>query len=749
VTSHEHAGQVQRAGEASSADGPRPVNPYIAGAPVSGPEMFYGRDDVFAFIRHKLIGQHRDTPIVLKGERRTGKTSVLYQVHRHLNPAYRCVAIDLHGLSLNGIGDLLNGIAGSVSDSLRSNYGLDIAPPGRRAFVADPRSAFESAFLTAVLAALGEDHLVLMLDEVVRLDEEIRAGHLDREVFSYLRHLMQHYPRLNFIFSLGSGLEEMQKDYAFLFSAAMYHQISFLEETAARKLITDPVRGYFEVSPDAIDTILRVTSGHPYYTQLVCHSLFDRWSRAPKADMTAEDVHAVLGEAIELGSPNLTYVWEDSSPEEKAVMAAMAAAMRTGPRAVTGKAIRVVWRKAGVPLPERRLSAALRSLASREVITGSESYSFAVDLQRLWLDKHRRLEWLKDELADSIHQWIHDTRTPRVRYLAATAALIIAGCLTAWLTGVFSSGASTPEPNATLTDPNSQGLGTDAMAFGPGGTLAIGDENGRTYLWNITIVGVTTTEELPIILPDHGGSSVYSVAFGPDGTLATGDENGRTYLWNTTTGKLIKTLTDPGSSSVYSVAFRPDGTLAAGGGIGRTYLWNTTTGKLIKTLTDPDGKGTNYVAFGPGGTLAVGDGNSRTYLWNTTTGKLITALAPPGGSSVYSVAFRPDGTLATGDENGRTYLWNTTTGKLIRALTPPPGSSSVYSVAFGPHDTLATGDANSSAYLWNTTTGKLIATFTLYNSHGVFAVAFGPGDTLDTGDGNGIIYLWDTTEYSL
>jgi hypothetical protein len=119
--------------------------------------------------------------------------------------------------------------------------------------------------------------------------------------------------------------------------------------------------------------------------------------------MTAEDVYAVLGEAIELGSSDLTYAWEDSSAEEKAVMAGMAAAMQadqpavTG-RAVTGKAIRDAWRKAGVPLPERKLSAALRSLASREVITGTAPYSFTVDLQRLWLDKHRRLDWLKDEL---------------------------------------------------------------------------------------------------------------------------------------------------------------------------------------------------------------------------------------------------------------------------------------------------------------------------------------------------------------
>src|SRR5215469_285960 len=214
--------------------------------------MFYGRDDVFEFIRHNLIGRHRDTPIVLYGQRRTGKTSVLYQVHRRLDPGYRCVFIDLHGLSLNGIGDLLSGIAAAVSRTLRRDCGLAIDAPARPAFDADPRMAFESLFLETVMSALGEDHLVLMLDEVVRIDEEVRAGRLDREVFDYLRHLMQHHPRLTFIFSLGSGLEEMRKEYAFLFTVALYHRISFLEPAAARALITDPARGHYEVAPEAV-----------------------------------------------------------------------------------------------------------------------------------------------------------------------------------------------------------------------------------------------------------------------------------------------------------------------------------------------------------------------------------------------------------------------------------------------------------------------------------------------------------------
>jgi hypothetical protein len=368
--------------------------------------MFFGREDVFSFVRRHLIGLHSDTPVVLYGQRRTGKTSVLYHLPRHLDPRYRCVLIDLHGLGMDGgTGTLLWGIANVVSRSLRRDYQIAVQVPDRAMFMADPRSAFENVFLDEAWPALGTDHLLLMVDEVARLEEERIAGRLEPGFFEYLRHLMQHHANLNFIFSLGSGLEEMEKEYAFLFNASLYHRISFLEPAAARALITEPAKGHYEVAPDAVTKILQITAGHPYYTQLVCHSLFDRWMREPRPVMTTADVTAVLAEAIELGSANLTFVWEDSTPEEQAMMAAMASVLGPGGRGVTVVRVLEVWRQAGVAMPEAVADRAIRSLTAREVVAGRRGYSFCVDLQRLWIRKHRRLSWVKDALADIAQEW--------------------------------------------------------------------------------------------------------------------------------------------------------------------------------------------------------------------------------------------------------------------------------------------------------------------------------------------------------
>ena len=69
------------------------VNPYIAGSPVENPRMFFGRADVFQAVRRILIGQDRDNVVVLHGQKRTGKTSLLYQMHRHLGDRFGCIFI--------------------------------------------------------------------------------------------------------------------------------------------------------------------------------------------------------------------------------------------------------------------------------------------------------------------------------------------------------------------------------------------------------------------------------------------------------------------------------------------------------------------------------------------------------------------------------------------------------------------------------------------------------------------------------
>ena len=68
------------------------INPYIAGAPVVEQRMFFGREDVFSWIERSLSGKFVDHILVLHGQRRVGKTSVLKHLPNRLPDRYAPLA---------------------------------------------------------------------------------------------------------------------------------------------------------------------------------------------------------------------------------------------------------------------------------------------------------------------------------------------------------------------------------------------------------------------------------------------------------------------------------------------------------------------------------------------------------------------------------------------------------------------------------------------------------------------------------
>lgn len=383
------------------------INPYIAGSPVKDAAMFFGREDVYAWLRQHLRGAFQHNAIVLYGERRSGKTSVLYQMKDKLgDPLYVPVLLDLQGMGLEGIDGFLWEVARKVVLALRGVEGIPpMERPARQDFEQNPRQQFEDVFLPPVIEALGQRSLLLMFDEANRLAEKVQAGDLPPDVFDYLRALIQQTNRVNFLFSIGNRLEVDSRGSSQLFNLAVYRKISFLEQDYAEDLIIRPVAPYYRCTRAAIDRIYQLTSGQAYYSQLVCHNLFTRWTKDKPAQLDVADIEAVLPDVIEQGTPNFQFVWEDSSPVERAILAALADRAPQYKAGVMRRNLVRALQRAKLYPASGDVTSGLRRLFERDVINDQEPYLFRVTLMQQWISKFRRLEWVREELGEVAREW--------------------------------------------------------------------------------------------------------------------------------------------------------------------------------------------------------------------------------------------------------------------------------------------------------------------------------------------------------
>lgn len=386
-------------------------NPYVPGRPLRpASPIFYGREDVFEFIANNARGLLQRNILILIGQRRTGKTSMLLHLPLHLSEDYIPVYLDCQSAGLNpGLPSWLYDVAMTIATAL-AERGVQLPVPELSAFEQQPARFFEQEYLAQVQDALGERTLLLVLDEFEELETRVRDGRLDPTVFPYLRHLMQHTRQIAFVFVGTHRLEEMTTDYwSVLFNIALYRHIGYLDENSARRLITEPVRPYGMLYDDlALNRMLQVTAGHPYFLQLLCYSLVNAHNRERRSYTTIADVDQALEEILTLGGAHFTFLWETSSERERAVLLALTRLLpRMGQASwpelgATSSDVTLLLAEHGVTLDPREVSAALRRLTAREILQevpgDVERYVFKVGLVALWVEHYKSLQKVIEEL---------------------------------------------------------------------------------------------------------------------------------------------------------------------------------------------------------------------------------------------------------------------------------------------------------------------------------------------------------------
>ena len=282
-------------------------NPYIFGSPLDDKQLtFDGRVDIIVRLEQIILDFRRPT-LLLYGQRRMGKTSLLLNLRNLLPKSIIPIFVDLQGSvssARNEIGFLYNLSRGIITSGQRRS---DLAFPSlsREIIATDPFTAFDE-WLDQVEAILDNDTVLLTFDEFETLDAAFDKGNLDETaILGFLRNLIQHRPRFKILLAGSHTLSEFQRWSSYLINAQTI-EISYLTEAETRKLIETPIPNFaLRYDPDASDRTYALTRGHPALTQLLCAeivNLKNEQDPSVRRQASLADINAAIPEALQSGS---------------------------------------------------------------------------------------------------------------------------------------------------------------------------------------------------------------------------------------------------------------------------------------------------------------------------------------------------------------------------------------------------------------------------------------------------------------
>ncbi len=308
------------------------INPFTYGNPISNPSRFFGRRAEVEQVYTRLLNAEFESSSIV-GERRTGKTSLLYYIAhpstvtaRGLDPArYLFVYADLQMVNQRTTptrfwSRILRRVARKLDDG-------ELQTAFEQASVQEEIDSYtlDDLFYLADEANL---HLVLLLDEFENVTENTN---FDTDFFYGLRALAIHH---NLALITASRQELITLCHSDAVRASPFFNIfanvnlPAFEEGEADALFEQLLQDTgVHFTPTERALVFDVAGRHPYFLQVAAHFLFAAHARG----MPAQDRgQYLLREFREEAIPSLADYWHHSDDSERIVLSALALLARQG-----------------------------------------------------------------------------------------------------------------------------------------------------------------------------------------------------------------------------------------------------------------------------------------------------------------------------------------------------------------------------------------------------------------------------------
>lgn len=387
----------------------RVASPYTVGAVVA-PERLIGRQDIFARIQQIWDKPGRRDSLVIYGQRRIGKSSIVR------NLAHFCRFSDETGLAVlniqavdweRGLVDLCFQIGFELWRALPS----DLAEPQFEDFERRPLIA-----LRGLLVALNREHperrYILILDEYEELEHNLPPA-IGGEFIRMLRGWTQNYPWLVAALVGLHTLQERSADYfAPIFSWRPIPVGLMDADAVADMLQVQDDEFPLSYSPAALAMVHRLTGGQPLLVQLIGDTLVEHFNRRlldpgppPDSMLEGDDLTRALHDNPQFEADSAVYfqgIWRQSAhapPGQHAILRALAPraglagpffSLRSTPPILTQAELYAsapaAELQAASGLDPDTFAPALDALKRHDIVVERDGYvSYTVELMRRWV----------------------------------------------------------------------------------------------------------------------------------------------------------------------------------------------------------------------------------------------------------------------------------------------------------------------------------------------------------------------------
>lgn len=396
------------------------TSPYIVGVPVNRVEMLFGRDKILDNIKRQLGTDRRANIVLLEGNRRTGKTSILKRLEASgelpgwisVNHSLQGAEGDEHraGVSTKEIFRRLAhdlGVAvgkvqgaGWPTDFPRPDASMGARRRYSRAVIEyfeddHPFEAFE-IFVQSMLEAAAPRRILLMLDEFDKIQEGIDTGVTSPQVPENLRYLFHTYPTLGGVLSGSRRLTKLRNEYwSALFGIGYVIRIGPLAHDDALSLVTNPVAGRLVYVPAASDLVVDLCACQPFLIQTLCNRIFEDAAERREGAVTVAAVERA-GSVMAADNEHFETLWSYAKTDRRRLILALLCELGRGHegQALDAGVLGEELDRRGITPPGDGLGEDINHLRELELVEleaheGYQRYRLTIPLMADWIRKNK------------------------------------------------------------------------------------------------------------------------------------------------------------------------------------------------------------------------------------------------------------------------------------------------------------------------------------------------------------------------